>query len=330
MAASRALATTASVVGARRTPVVRPWAAADYWALTKPEVNFLIVIATGAGFYLGCPIHVDAFPLMPFVHTLLGTLLVASGAATLNQYIERRFDAQMRRTARRPLAAGRLDPSAALRFGVVLTFAGALYLAVALNSLASLLALFTVATYIGVYTPLKRKTPLCTLVGACSGAMPPLIGWAAASGRLSAEAWILCGILFLWQFPHVMAIAWMYREDYDRAGYLILPAVARRGRFMAWQSVLPAVALIPLSLMPTFLGDADRAYLIGAVLLSSGFAWYAAQLALRRSNAIARRLLFASIIYLPALLTLLMAQKTSLRNSAGFAIAAVLTSHEAR
>ena len=309
MAASRALATTASIVGARRTPLVRPWAAADYWALTKPEVNFLIVIATGAGFYLGCPIHVDAFPLMPFVHTLLGTLLVASGAATLNQYVERRFDAQMRRTARRPLAAGRLDPSAALSFGIGVSFAGALYLAEAVNALASLLAVLTLASYIAAYTPLKRKTPLCTLVGACSGAMPPLIGWAAAAGRLGVEAWILYAVLFLWQFPHVMAIAWIYREDYDRAGYLVLPSGARRSRFMAWQSALPAVALIPLSLTPTLLGHADRAYLIGALLLSSGFVWCATRLAVRRSNATARRLLLASIIYLPALLGLMMAEK---------------------
>ena len=311
MAATPTVATTVDAVGTPRITRVRVSAAVDYWVLTKPEVNFLIMVATGAGFYLGCPISVEAFPLMRLVHTVLGTLLVASGAATLNQYIERCFDAQMRRTARRPLAAGRLDPAAALSFGVVLSFAGALYLAAALNALASLLAVLTLVSYIAVYTPLKRKTPLCTLVGACSGAMPPLIGWAAASGRLSVEAWILYGILFLWQFPHVTAIAWMYRQDYDRAGYLVLPAGANRDSFMIWQSVLPAVALIPLSLMPTFLGDADRAYLIGALLLSSGFAWYAAQLALRRSNAIARRLLVVSIVYLPALLMLLMAAKIS-------------------
>ena len=309
MAATPAIAATVDAVVTERIARVRASTVVDYWALTKPDVNFLIVLASGAGFYLGCPIEVDPFPLMRLVHTLLGTLLVASGAATLNQYVERRFDAQMRRTARRPLAAGRLDPSAVLRFGVVLTCVGALYLATALNILASSLAVVTMASYIAIYTPLKRKTPLCTLVGACSGAMPPLIGWAAASGRLSADAWILYGILFLWQFPHVMAIAWMYRDDYDRAGYLVLPAGEGRDGFMAWQSVLPAVALIPLSLMPTFLGDADRASLIAPLLLGAGFAGYAAHLALRRSNASARRLLLASIVYLPTLLILLMAER---------------------
>jgi protoheme IX farnesyltransferase len=294
VAATPTFATTLEAIETQRVPCLRASAAADYWALTKPDVNFLIVLATGAGFYLGRPIGVEAFPLMRLMHTLVGTLLVASGAATLNQYVERRFDAQMRRTARRPLAAGRC--------------AGALYLAAALNAWASILAILTVASYLGVYTPLKRKTPVCTLVGACSGATPPLIGWVAASGRLTVEAWILYGILFLWQVPHVMAIAWMYREDYDRAGYRVLPAGASRDGFMAWQSVLPAVALIPLTLMPTFLGDADRAYLIGPLLLGAGFVWYAAHLALRRSNASARRLLLASIVYLPALLILLMAE----------------------
>ncbi|HUL49319.1 MAG TPA: heme o synthase [Gemmatimonadales bacterium] len=310
MAAIPPVATAVSRVDARRIPRVRAWTGADYWLLTKPRVNFLIVLATAGGFYAGLPVHADAFPVMRLVHTVLGTLLVASGAATLNQYLERRFDAQMRRTARRPLAAGRLQPAAVLRFGVVLTLSGALYLAAAVNTLASLLGVVTVASYLAVYTPLKRKTPLCTLLGAFSGAMPPLIGCAAASGRLSAEAWTLYGVLFLWQFPHFMAIAWMYREDYDRAGYMVLPGGASRERFLTWQSALPAMALVPLSLMPTFLGDADRAYLVGALLLGSGFAWYAAQLAVRRSNANARRLLVASIFYLPALLLLLMAEKT--------------------
>ena len=306
MAATPRIATAVSTVGAQRIPRMRSWTAADYWILTKPRVNLMIVLVTGAGFYLGFPTSAEAFPVMRLVHTVLATLLLASGAATLNQHLERRFDAQMRRTARRPLAAGRLHPAAVLRFGVVLTFAGALYLAAAVNTTASLLGVFTVASYLAVYTPLKRKTPLCTALGAVSGAMPPLIGCAAASGRLGAEAWTLYGILFLWQFPHFMAIAWMFREDYERAGYLVLPAGSSRDRFVASQSVLPALALIPLSLMPTFLGAADRVYLVGAFLLSSGFVWFAGRLALRRSNASARRLLLASIFYLPALLMLWM------------------------
>ena len=171
-------------------------ALADYWALTKPEVNFLIAITTFAGFCLARPTQSHPFPFMLLVHTLLGTLLVAAGTATLNQYVERRYDAKMRRTARRPLAAGRLDASAALRFGILLSCTGVIYLAIAVNALASLLAFLTLASYIFLYTPLKRKPPLCTLVGALPGAMPPLIGWAGAAGRLSLEAWVLYAMLF--------------------------------------------------------------------------------------------------------------------------------------
>ena len=219
-------------VNVRQTLAARVRAAvADYWALTKPEINFLIAIATIAGFYLGRLSGPPGFPFLLLVHTLFGALLVASGTGTLNQYIERRFDAQMRRTARRPLAAGRMEPSSALWFGITLSVAGAGYLAATTNILASLLAVATLASYLFVYTPLKRITPLSTLVGAIPGAMPPLIGSAAASGRLASGAWVLYLILFLWQFPHFMAIAWMYREDYDRAGYLVLPRGQSRNRF---------------------------------------------------------------------------------------------------
>ncbi len=284
-------------------------ALADYWTLTKPEVNLLIAITTFAGFCLALPTHSHPFPFMLLIHTLLGTLLVAGGTGTLNQYIERDYDAQMRRTARRPLAAGKLEPLAALRFGILLSCAGGIYLAVAVNALASLLAVLTLASYLFLYTPLTRKTPLCTLVGAFPGAMPPLIGWAAASGTLSFEAWVLYGIVFMWQFPHFMAIAWMYREDYARAGYLVLPYGERRGPFMAWQSLVAPLVLIPLSLTPTFLGYAGLIYLVGALLLSSSFFYYGARLALRRSNVIARRLLFASIVYLPLVFVLMVLDK---------------------
>jgi protoheme IX farnesyltransferase len=243
------------------------------------------------------------------IHTLLGTLLVAGGTGTLNQYIERRFDAQMRRTARRPLAAGRIEPSRALWFGILLSCAGGIHLAAAVNALASLLAVLTLVSYLFLYTLLKRKTPLCTLIGALPGAMPPMIGWAAASGKLSLEAWVLYAMLFLWQFPHFMAIAWMYREDYARAGYLVLPLGERRGSFAAWQSLVPPLALLPLSLAPTILGHAGSVYLVGALLLSSTFLYFGARLALGRSNAIARRLLFASIVYLPVIFGLLVLDK---------------------
>ena len=280
--------------------VSRHAAVSDYWALTKPEVNFLIAIATFTGFYLAGPGQLHHFPLMLLVHTLVGTLLVASGTGTLNQYVERRFDAQMRRTARRPLAAGRLRPSVVLWFGVALSVVGSIYLAIAANVVASLLAIVTLLSYLFLYTPLKRKTPLCTLVGAFPGAMPPLIGWAAASGGLSLEAWMLYAMLFLWQFPHFMAIAWMYREDYDRAGYVVLPHGQRRAHFVTSLTILPLMALLPLSLLPATVGQPGILCSVGALLLSLWFFYCGAQFVLRRSSAAARRLLLASIIYLPS------------------------------
>jgi heme o synthase len=286
---------------------VTRWTAvlADYWTLTKPEVNFLIVITTFAGFYLASPALPHPRSLVLF-NTLVGTLLVASGTGTLNQYMERHFDAHMRRTAKRPLPAGRMIPTHALWFGVLLAAAGGLYLALLVNFLASLLAMLTLGTYLLLYTPLKRKTPLCTLVGAFPGAVPPLIGWAGARGSLSLEAWVLYAIVFLWQFPHFMAIAWMYREDYARGGYLTLPRGERQGGFMAWQILVFSVALIPVSLIPALLRQAGFVYFAGALVLSSGFFYYAARLALDRSNAAARRTLLASIVYLPLIFALMM------------------------
>lgn len=278
---------------------------ADYWTLTKPEVNFLIVITTLAGFYMGSPPGSVPSRFLLLLNTLVGTLLVASGTGTLNQYIERHFDAQMRRTARRPLPAGRIIPLNALWFGILLSVAGGLYLAVLVNFLSSLLAVLTLSTYLFLYTPLKRKTPLCTLVGAFPGAAPPLIGWAAARGSLSTEAWFLYAILFFWQFPHFMAIAWMYREDYARAGYLTLPRGKIQGCFMAWQTLMFSLFLIPVSLVPAFLQQAGLVYFVGALVLSSGFFYYAARLAFSRSNTMARRLLFASIVYLPLIFGLM-------------------------
>jgi protoheme IX farnesyltransferase len=275
----------------------------DYWALTKPEVNFLILITTFAGFYLGCADAGRQFSFLALFNTLLGTLLVASGTATLNQYIERQFDAQMRRTSRRPLAAGRLEPSAVLAFGILLSVAGSIYLAIAAGMLASLLALLTLLSYLFLYTPLKRRTPLCVLVGAFPGAMPPLIGWAAASGRLNMEAWLLCAILFLWQFPHFMAIAWMYREDYDRAGYLVLPKGNARIPFVALETLLPLLGLVTISIVQFPTRHAAIFYCAGA-LLGLGFLYFGLEFVLRRSRAAARRLLAASIVYLPLLFVL--------------------------
>ena len=275
----------------------------DYWALTKPEVNFLILITTGVGFYLGCGNEARPLSFAGLLSTLLGTLLVASGTGTLNQYMERRFDAQMRRTARRPVAAGRLKPAAVLAFGITLSAAGTLYLAVAANLLASELAALTLLAYLFLYTPLKRKTPLCVLVGAFPGAMPPLIGWAASSGRLSTEAWTLCVILFLWQFPHFMAIAWMYREDYDRAGYLVLPRGNGRVPFLILQTILPLLVLVPISIVqpPT---RHPVVFYSAALPLGLVFLYFGFQFLRQRSRVAARRLLMASLVHLPLLFAL--------------------------
>ena len=280
----------------------------DYWALTKPEVNVLVLASTLAGFYLGSRGPLSGLRL---AHTLLGTLLVASGTATLNQFIEREYDARMRRTANRPLPAGRLAPSWALGFGVLLSAAGALDLALAVNALSSLLALLTLGSYLAFYTPLKRRTPLCTLVGAFPGAMPPLIGWAAARGSLSREAWVLYAVLFLWQFPHFLGIAWMYREDYARAGYVMLPPKDVEGRFTGREIFAFTLLLLPVSLMPALLGQAGVVYLVGASLVGLAFLLCGARLAHSRSNALARSLVLASVVYLPLLFVLMMVDKIS-------------------
>jgi protoheme IX farnesyltransferase len=270
----------------------------DFLNLTKPEVNFLIVIAACTGFYLGYPDNLSPFPFEPLLHTLCGTLLVASGAGALNQYLEYDFDARMRRTFRRPVADGRLCPSTARWFGISLSAVGAVYLLVAVNLLASLLAVLTLTSYLFVYTPLKRKTPWCTLVGAFPGAMPPLIGWAAASGSIGGKAWILYAVLFLWQFPHFMAIAWMYREDYARAGYLILPAKGE-GTFLMWLTLAPSFGLFIASLAAVSANRGSIFQLAIMIILSSGLLHFAVRQVLRRSRIAARQLLKASIIYLP-------------------------------
>ncbi|HXN93533.1 MAG TPA: heme o synthase [Candidatus Acidoferrales bacterium] len=281
----------------------------DYWMLTKPEINFLIAITTGAAFCVGSPAAIAHFPWVLLFHTLLGTVIVASGAAILNQVIERRFDAQMRRTARRPLASGRINSSHALWFGISLSLLGIVYLALSVNFLASLLAALTLFSYLFLYTPLKRRTPLCTLIGAFPGAVPPLIGWAAARGRLEPGAWALYAIVFFWQFPHFMAIAWMYREDYARAGYLVLPAGGIKERFVIWQSFVVSLVLIPLGLFSWATGEFVSSYCIGILVLGSFFSVFAARFAFCRSNATARQLLFASIVYLPATFVLMMLSK---------------------
>jgi protoheme IX farnesyltransferase len=274
----------------------------DYYTLTKPEVNLLILMTTSAGYYLGLR---SPFHFAGLVNTLIGTLLVASGTATLNQWMERSWDAHMRRTANRPLPSGRLSSREAFLFGAFLSLAGGLYLALLVNALASLLAVSTLLSYLLIYTPLKRHTPLCTLLGAFPGAMPTLIGWAGASGAVSAQAMFLFAVLFLWQFPHFLAIALMYREDYERAGYQMLPRFDLDSRFTRGEIIAFTLALIVATLLPAT-GRSGRAYVV-SMLLAGGFLLYHS-LKLANSGGsrvLASRLLHASVIYLPVVLTIM-------------------------
>jgi len=296
-------ASAGSSVASLRLPGVR---LADYLELTKPDVTALVVISAFAGFYLGAVGPLEWWLLLS---TLAGTTLVSAGTAAFNHYFERAEDARMRRTAQRPLPAGRLEPGAAFRFAAVLTAVGVLLLVLEVNLLAGFLAFATWASYLFLYTPLKKRTVLCTTIGAFPGAMPPLIGWAAARNSLGLEAWVLYAILFFWQFPHFLSIAWIYREDYARGGLLMLPVVDPAGAATGRQMVLHAAALVPASLLPAVLGLAGTVYFWGALALSATFLATTLRAAVVPSIPNARRLLQASIIYLPLLFALLMLDK---------------------
>lgn len=270
----------------------------DYIALTKPRITWLILMSTGIGFYFGRRGAVDWLLLL---HALLGTALIASGTATLNQWYEREADAKMRRTAGRPLPAGRVGALNALLFGLALLVAGELELAIGVNPLTAWLGLFTVASYLLLYTPLKQRTWWSTTVGAFPGAMPPLIGFAAAAGELTGAAWVLFAIIFLWQFPHFYAIAWMYREDYARAGIRMLPVVEPDGLSTSRQILLTALLLIPVSLLPGFFSMAGHWYLAAALALGGLFLRSAVRVARDRTSSNARGVLKASVMYLPLL-----------------------------
>ena len=278
----------------------------DYLALAKPRLNFLVVVSALAGYAMAGG---DASNLLLLVATTIGTALVAGGSSAFNQAIERVPDGLMRRTRLRPLPDRRLQLTEALVFAFVVSALGLVVLALAVNPLSAAVAFSTLVVYAAVYTPLKRRTSFATVVGAIPGALPPVIGWAAARGSLSQGAWVLFGIVFFWQLPHFLAIAWMYREDYARAGFPMLPVIDPDGRSTARQAILYAAGLLPLSIVPTIIGMSGRVYLEGALTLSIVFLWLAIRFGMTRRMGDARRLFFGSIVYLPLLWLLMIADR---------------------
>jgi heme o synthase len=286
--------------------VARPRAhslAGDFYELTKPRMNFLVVATTLVGYAMATR---DWSNLALLAHTLAGTMLTAAGASVLNQYVERRHDRLMVRTQDRPLAAGRVSPPAGLAFGVLLAVTGLLDLAFFVNPLTALLGAVTLATYVFLYTPLKRVTTVCTIVGAVPGAIPPMMGVAAAAGELTAAAWLLFAILFVWQMPHFLAIAILYRDDYARGGFKMLPVVDEGLLATGRQIVVYSSVLIPVSLLPSLMRVAGGTYFVAALVMGTAFLGFGVMCALTRRRGDARQLFFASIIYLPALLGAMM------------------------
>lgn len=281
----------------------------DYIQLTKPRITWLILMSTGVGYFFGA---LDGWTWIVLLHTLLGTAFIASGTAALNQWWEREADKKMVRTQNRPLPAERLHPTRALIFAILLSAIGFAELSLGANLLTGLLGLFTLASYLFVYTPLKQRTPHATTIGAIPGAMPPLIGYAAAHGTLTAQGWALFAILFLWQFPHFYAIAWMYKDDYSNAGIKMLPVVDPSGNSTVRQILFYSLALIPISLLPRYLGMSGNVYLVGALILGAIYFYSGVLVARELNRAQARRVLLTSIVYLPVLYGLMMADRTSL------------------
>jgi protoheme IX farnesyltransferase len=271
----------------------------DYLTLTKPELTMLSVVTALAGCYLA---SAEGVPLVPMLHVLVGTILVGGGAGALNQFLEREFDGQMRRTENRPIPAGRIHPMEGLLFGILLAAGGVLYLTATTNMLTGFLAALTLTSYLFLYTPLKRITPAATLVGGIPGALPPVMGWTAVSNEISLAAVALFAILFCWQMPHFLSLAWMYKKDYMRAGYKVLAATDAGGLRTSQQILLYCAALIPASLSLAIIGTAGSLYGISAVVLGIVFLVYGLHLYHARTNNAARRVFFASLIYLPVLL----------------------------
>ncbi len=275
---------------------------AAFFELTKPRIAFMLVLTSAAGFYLGSK---GNFDFLLFTNSIIGITLLAFGVATLNQFIERRTDALMERTAKRPIPTQKVTPSEALVFGLILTVSAEIYLVFLVNALTAVLGLVVIVGYVLLYTPLKTKTSASTAIGAIPGAMPPLMGWTASANEITLGAWVLFALLFLWQFPHFLAIAWMYKEQYRKAGILMLPVVEPEGRLTAIQIVTFTVMLIPISLAPYFIGVAGEIYLVGASILGLWFLISSIQTARAKSVEKARKLLLVSVLYLPILFALM-------------------------
>jgi protoheme IX farnesyltransferase len=290
----------------RTTEITLASRANAYVALTKPDVSFLVLMTTAAGYYMGARGAVDWLHL---VQTVFATMLIAAGTAALNHYIERDSDRFMRRTASRPLPSGQLQPREALWFGVILSLAGALDLYFTAGFLSAALGVLTCLSYLLAYTPLKKRTVWATAIGAFPGAIPPMIGWVAATGTLDRGAWLLFAILFLWQFPHFYAIAWMYREDYARAGILMLPVVDREGTRTFRQIILTAVALVGVSLLPAIIGLAGVRYFFGALVVSTALVQVCLWASSSRTNVRAKWLMHATVLHIPLLLGLMVYDK---------------------
>lgn len=273
-----------------------------YAELTKPRITSLVVLTAAAGFCMGSRGGIDYLSLL---NMALGITLLSSGLSVLNQYLERDLDGLMRRTMARPLPSGKLSPAEAAVFGVSLSVIATAYLAIFINPLSALLGVATLASYLFVYTPLKTRTTLSTVLGAFPGAMPPFIGWVAARGEVTIDAWVLFAILFLWQFPHFLAIAWMYRDDYARAGIKMLPVVEPEGKVTGQQIISYTLLLVPVSLLPAATGLAGAVYLVGASVLGVGFLHFSVRAAMKRTAWQARQLLLASVLYLPVLFALM-------------------------
>ncbi len=290
----------------RSAAAPQPAKLSAYVALTKPDVSFLVLMTTGAGFYMGIR---GPVPWLHMMHVVFATMLIAAGTAALNHYIERESDRYMRRTATRPLPTGQLTPKEALLFGLALSLAGAMDLYFVAGYLPCLLGVLTSVSYLLAYTPLKKRTIWATFIGAIPGAIPPMIGWTAATGKLDAGAWLLFAILFIWQFPHFHAISWMYREDYARAGIQMLPVVDKDGTRTFRQIILYASALVGVSLLPAIMGFAGVLYFFGALVTCIASLQVCLWAASAKTNVRARWLMHATVLHIPILLSLMMYDK---------------------